>query len=136
MEIRIDFSEVELLEQKLSKLGDDAESTVNEILHGMGVETVTRDVTNLLPVSSRDKKHAKYSNPFTHEPENLGFVFKTRGGAAKNKTSFGYLIFPDEGRGPRNPREQDFTGRGIEQAKPKIIDELREVITRKIQEGI
>ena len=136
MEIKVDFTEVELLEQKLSQIGEGSEKIVNEIVHNMGVDTVTRDVTALLPVSSRNKRHAKFSKPFTYEPMNLGFIFKTRGGAAKNKTSFGYLIFPDEGRGPRNPREQDFTGRGIEQAKPKIIDELREVITRKIQEGI
>lgn len=136
MEIEVDFSDVEILEEKLSKLGDDAEPTVNEVLHGMGVDTVTRDVTDLLPVSSRKKKHAKHSRPFTHEPQNLGFIFKTRGGAAKNKTSFGYLVFPDEGRGPRNPVEQDFTGRGIDRAKPKIINELTEVITRKLQEGL
>lgn len=136
MEIEVDFSDVEILEERISKLGDDAETTVNEILHGMGVETVTKDVTDLLPVSSRQKKHAKHSKPFTHTPQNLGFIFKTRGGASKNKTSFGYLVFPDEGRGPRNPLEQDFTGRGIDRAKPKIIDELTEVITKKLQEGI
>lgn len=136
MKLEIDSRDLERLEQNLSKLGDEAEPTVNEILHGMGVETVTRDVTNLLPVSSRNKKHAKFSKPFTHDPENLGFIFKTKGGAAKNKTSWGYLVFPDEGRGPRNPVEQDFTGRGIDKAKPKIIDELTEVITKKLQEGI
>lgn len=136
MEINVDFGEVEILEEKLSRLGEDAETTVNEILHGMGVETVTKDVTNLLPVSSRNKKHAKFSKPFTHDPQNLGFIFKTRGGAAKNKTSFGYLIFPDEGRGPRNRVEQDFTGRGINKAKPKILTELTEVITRKLQEEL
>lgn len=136
MEIEIDFKEVEQLEANLAKLGDEAEGTVNELLYKMGVETVTKDVTDLLPVSSRNKKHAKYSKPFTHEPLNLGFIFKTKGGAANNKTSFGYLVFPDEGRGPRNPRKQDFTGRGIDRAKPKIIDELTNVITKKIQEGL
>lgn len=136
MRFEIEAEDLEKLEEKLSKLGDESEPIVNEVLHGMGVETVTKDVTDLLPVSSRNKKHAKFSKPFTHDPVNLGFIFKTRGGAAKNKRSFGYLVFPDEGRGPRNPEEQDFTGRGINRAKPKIINELTEVITKKLQEGI
>lgn len=136
MRFEIEAEDLEKLEEKLSKLGDESEPIVNEVLHGMGVETVTKDVTDLLPVSSRSKKHAKFSKPFTHDPVNLGFIFKTRGGAAKNKRSFGYLVFPDEGRGPRNPVEQDFTGRGINRAKPKIINELTEVITKKLQEGI
>lgn len=136
MRFEIEAEDLEKLEEKLSKLGDESEPIVNEVLHGMGVETVTKDVTDLLPVSSRNKKHAKFSKPFTHDPVNLGFIFKTRGGAAKNKRSFGYLVFPDEGRGPRNPVEQDFTGRGINRAKPKIINELTEVITKKLQEGI
>jgi len=134
MQVEIDYSDVEILEKKLSEMDKGAEETVNKVLHDFGVETVTRDVTALLPVSERKKKHAKFSKPFTHEPENLGFIFKTKGGAAKNKTSFGYLIFPDEGRGPRNPVEQDFTGRGISKAKPKIINELTEVITNKLEE--
>ena len=87
MEIEVDFSDVEILEEKLSKLGDDAEPTVNEVLHGMGVDTVTRDVTDLLPVSSRKKKHAKHSGllPMNRNPNILTSVK-----VAKNKTSFGY----------------------------------------------
>lgn len=134
MKVEIDSRDVERLEKNLSKLGDEAESTVNNVLHDFGVNTVKKDVTVLLPVSVRNKKHAKFSDPFTHEPENLGFIFKTKGGAAKNKTSWGYLVFPDEGRGPRNPVEQDFTGRGVNTARPKIIDELAESIVRKIEE--
>lgn len=136
MKMEIDSRDLDRIEESLSKLGDQAETEVNDLLHGVGVDTVTKDVTDLLPVSSKNKKHAKFSKPFTHDPQNLGFIFRTRGGAAKNKTSFGYLVFPDEGRGPRNPVEQDFTGKGINKAKPKILTELTEVITRKIQEGI
>lgn len=132
----IESEDLEKLEKNLSRLGNESETAVNEILHEMGAETVTQDVTDLLHVSVKNKQHAKFSKPFETNPINLGFIFRTKGGAAKNKNSFGYLVFPDEGRGPRNPLEQNFAGRGIDKARPKIIDELQEVITKKLQEGI
>ncbi|WP_130806518.1 hypothetical protein [Senegalia massiliensis] len=132
----IDKKDLEMLEEKISKLGDNAESETNSIIHDFGFRTLEDKVTDKLPVSSRNKRHAKYSEPFKADKYNLGFDFKTKGGSANKKNSYGYLVFPNEGRGPRNKIAREFTNKGTSVAKPIIMKELLERITNKIQEVI
>lgn len=133
----LDAHEVEQLEASLSKLGDEAERTINELIHELGFNILESDIARRLPIGARpNPRHAITSKPFTKNTYNLGFDFKTKGGAANNKNSFGYLIFPDEGRGKRNPRAQKFSELGIMSAKPKIMEQLLEQVTQKVQEVI
>ncbi|KYG90035.1 hypothetical protein A0U40_09840 [[Bacillus] sp. KCTC 13219] len=93
-------------------------------------------MTNLLPVSKVNKKHAKKSKWYAHEMPNLQLIVKSRGGAANRRGSFGYLVFPDEGRGPSNPVAQDFSGWAMERATPKILDALSEGLNELLEEGL
>ena len=136
MKLELTSEEFEQLERKIASLGDEAENTVNSIVHDFGFETMNKDIIDVLPKSERNKRHAKTSKPFKIEKENLGFTIKTKGGAANKKGSFGYLVFPDEGRGSKNKIAQDFSGKGSEKAKPKIIEELEKSIIKKLQEVI
>lgn len=131
----IEFDDLTSLHEKLRQLPVIAERTFNEILHSEGIEIVTEEMTNLLPKSDRTKntpwyvrnkktKHAKDSKWSKSETFNLGFVVKSKGGAADKPGSFGYLVFADEGRGPFNPWEQNFTGRAAQRATPKILEKL------------
>lgn len=131
---QIDYSHIEELELKISQLPENTEKVINDYLHKKGVDTTTQNITHHMPVSSKNKIHAKHVRWSRKETENLGFVVKAKGGAANRPGSFGYLVFPNEGRGPRNPEEQLFFQRGLHDSTPKILEDLLEEVTNKIQE--
>ncbi|KMK77623.1 hypothetical protein [Alkalihalobacillus pseudalcaliphilus] len=139
MKFELDYSEIELLEEKFKRLPENVEQTVNTYLHKEGVSHTTKDITALIPVSvptkpGKLKSHARFRKWSTDEKENLGFTVKSRGGAANRPGSYGYLVFPNEGRGPRNHKEQSFMERGLERATPRIINGIHDEIDKKIEE--
>ncbi|MGY2609479.1 hypothetical protein [Bacillus pretiosus] len=135
----VDYAAIEKLEEKMRMLPNKMEPVVNTILHTDGIQIATEEITKLLPVSRskwsvRNKTHAKNSNWSKSEKMNLGFKVMARGGAANKKGSFGYLVFPNEGRGSHNPLEQRFAERGLMNAKSKIIEKLHEGVDKVIEE--
>ncbi|HHB1770522.1 TPA: hypothetical protein ACOQ31_005474 [Bacillus cereus] len=135
----VDYAAIEKLEEKMRMLPNKMEPTVNTILHTDGIQIATEEITKLIPVSRskwsvRNKTHAKNSNWSKSEKMNLGFKVMARGGAANKKGSFGYLVFPNEGRGSHNPLEQRFAERGIMNAKPKIIEKLHKGVDKVLEE--
>ncbi len=130
----IEFQDVEKLEKKIAQLPNVAEGIINDALEKQGTRTVVERITNLIKVGERGGRHAKTSKWEKVNKFNLGFDVLARGGAAKNKGSFGYLVFPNEGRGPRNPVEQRFMEQGLEIATPKVLDVLNIEIDKKIKE--
>jgi hypothetical protein len=141
VKFELDYEAIKRLEMKMAKLPDKMESAANDVLHTDGIRIATEEITKLIPVSTRkgkirNKKHAKHSNWSKSEKINLGFVIKARGGAANKKGSFGYLVFPNEGRGAHNPVEQRFMERGLEAATPKILSKLHERIDKVLEEEL
>lgn len=130
----VEFDDLNSLSNLIRQLPSRAEGAINEVLHTEGVEIVAKEMTNLLPVSNRQKSHAKKSKWWAKETGNLVFVVKSRGGAASRKGSFGYLVFPDEGRGPSNPFEQDFSGRSLQRSTPKILEKLHGALNNLLGE--
>jgi hypothetical protein len=135
----LDYDELMRLEQKLGRLPKKLESVVNEFLHTDGVEIATEEITRLIPNSQwknrrLTKAHARTSKWSKSEKHNLGFTIKSRGGAANKRGSYGYLVFPNEGRGSHNPVEQRFMERGIKNATPKILDKQSERIEKALEE--
>ncbi len=129
---QIDYQDIDRLLQRVSHLGDKAEKTINEVLHTFGVKKVVRDITKEMPISKRQKRHAKLSTWSKIEAGNLEFVVKAAGGAANKPGSFGYIVFPNEGRGPSNPLEQRFMETGLYKATNPIMDELSKTIEERI----
>ncbi|WP_107951365.1 hypothetical protein [Lysinibacillus parviboronicapiens] len=137
MRAQVGFNDIMSLEEKIRMLPNRAEKAINRVLHTRGIEIATREMTNLLPVSRvSNKKHAKESKWSTSEMANLEFVVKSKGGAANKKGSFGYLVFPDEGRGPSNPWAQHFSDRSLQKSAPKILAELDEALQELLEEGL
>ena len=112
------------LEDAMTTIQANSEKVVNEVLETKGTKLMIQKIIEFMPQSKKNKRHARQSNPLRHKMFNLGFEIKTKGGAAKNKNSFGYLVFPDEGRGPRNPVAQKFVDKGVESANELILQEL------------
>ncbi|HHL0974715.1 TPA: hypothetical protein ACQUHP_006533 [Bacillus cereus] len=137
----LDYTAIEKLEEKMRLLPSKMEPVINRILHTEGVQIATEEITKLIPVSRskwsvQNKVHAKHSNWSKSEEMNLGFKIKARGGAANKKGSFGYLVFPNEGRGSHNLLEQRFAERGIQNAKPKILEKLHKGIDQVVEEEL
>jgi hypothetical protein len=137
----LDYSEVQRLEEKMARLPGVMEKVVNDVLHTDGVDISTEEITNLIPNSqwknrNLSKQHARTSKWSRSETHNLGFTIKSKGGAANKKGSYGYLVFPNEGRGPHNHVEQRFMERGMEVATPRILEKLHEKIEEKLGEEL
>lgn len=118
----VDYKAVERLEEKFKKVPRNIEGIINSYLHTDGAAKTIKHITHLMPISSRDTRHAKNSKWWKIEKLNLGFAVKAKGGAAKKPGSFGYLVFPNEGRGPHNPLEQRFMERGMGSSVNDIIN--------------
>lgn len=132
MIFELDYQQLRELENRIRQIPNQSEEIINETLHTSGIEIVRREVTRLIPVSRRSKntqwyrshgstKHARDADWSISQKENLGFVIKSKGGAANKRGSFGYLVFPDEGRGQP---EQSFTERATGIAVPQILEKL------------
>ncbi|WJE51156.1 hypothetical protein QRE66_17810 [Bacillus cereus] len=137
----LEFEQLQRLEEKMMRLPNKMEPTINNILHTDGIRIATEEIAKLIPVSRskwsvRNKTHAKNSNWSKSEKLNLGFRIMSRGGSANKKGSFGYLVFPNEGRGSHNPLEQRFVKRGIENATPKILEKLHEGVDKVLREEL
>jgi len=128
----LNFEKSNAIQNEMAKVPDKAEKAVNEVLHTVGAKEAMQQIINFMPMSNRNKKHAKTSNPLKADMMNLGFRVYARGGAAKNKGSFGYLVFPNDGIGPHNPFAEKFFEQGGDTASElifkKIMNALEEAI--------
>ena len=120
----------EELTQAMERVPDRAEEEINKVLHGEGSKLVMQNIINFMPVSKGGGRHAKSSDPLKVEELNLGFTTYAKGGAANARGSFGYLIFPNDGRGPRNPVAQNFFEKGLEASEPKIMEMLLDALEK------
>jgi hypothetical protein len=129
----IDYSEVEQLEEKIKRIPENVENIINSYLHKEGAQRTIDHITSRMPMSKYRKRHAKTSKWSRVEKFNLGFTVKPKGGAANKPNSFGYLVFPNEGRGPRNPIEHRFMERGLEGSIPEILDDMNQLLDEELR---
>lgn len=121
VDYNIDFAAHEQLEALFKSLIGKAETLTNEYLDRTASKVMMDEIVGLIRIGKRGGPHAKQSNPLRHKMINLGFIVST-------KPKFGYLIFPDEGKGPRNPLEQMFMSKGAMKADKTIIEGLTRVL--------
>lgn len=106
--------------------GSAVESALNDYLRNEAALKIAPSIADFVPVSNRNKKHARNSAPFGRQ-ENYNLAVKVI-----TSKEFNYLVFPDEalGRSVGNT-PQDFTGRGLEAVMPELIDEMTALITKQ-----
>lgn len=131
---RLDFSDSLKLQEAMSKIPSKSEEVVNHVLLTKGTKEVMQGIIGFMPVSKREKKHAKYSKPLKEKMFNLGFDIVAKGGAANKKGSFGYLVFPNEGRGAHNPVAQAFFEKGLHERESIILDYLMDALVKAQEE--
>ena len=119
VEFSMDAEDVQRIQEAIMNFGDGAEQVINDFLKNEANKMFTEAIVNLIPVSDRNKKHAKNSNPIKGEQkQNLALYIHS-------KTSYNYLYFPDEGEGTslgQNPH--DFMGKGVEAKSDDVVNQI------------
>ncbi|MBU5307547.1 hypothetical protein KQI18_07080 [Clostridioides mangenotii] len=129
----LNFDNSKKLEEALKKSVVNLEPKINEYLHIKGSKQVMQAIIGFMPVSNRNKKHAKTSNPLKIQALNLGFEVYAKGGAANKSGSFGYLVFPDEGRGTSNLIAQRFFEEGLKSKEDLLFKDIMKIIEEQLK---
>lgn len=138
----LESKDIEILQEKLKLLPKKAEYEMNNYFWNTAGDILKKRVMQNLPRSNRNKSNYKNS-PKSHAKDvesldkisfNLGIKVQTK--LKPKSKDFGYLIFPDEGRGKHQSRSQEFFNKALETETEKIKEGLLEHINKKIEEEI
>lgn len=118
---KVNFAELERLQKALEAYEGNAESAINEVLHGEEVLQIADErIRNLIPVSGRTWKGKKGAAASSKSLRGVNGNLSLTVTTTKN---YQYLYFPDDGSSTRkHAGNQQFFWRGGEQATPDIIE--------------
>jgi hypothetical protein len=143
-QISLDFTEIAKLEERIKALPKKAEYEINNYLWNDAGNILRKQVYANMPRSQKDKSkvkkapkvHAKDANSLDKETFNLGVRIQTH--LKPKSKDFGYLIFPDEGRGKHQKRKgaQNFFGRALDKRTNEIAEGLLNHLDKKIEEEL
>lgn len=143
-QVTLDYSEIAKLEERIKALPKKAEYEINYYLWNNAGNILQKQVYANMPRSNKDKSkvkkapkvHAKDSDSLDKETFNLGVRIQTH--LKPSSKDFGYLIFPDEGRGKHQKRKgaQEFFGRALDKRTNEIADGLLNHLDKKIEEEL
>lgn len=120
----LDSGDIDKLIESIQNFQGNAEQVMDEYVQNEVPEIAKPSITNLVPVSDRDKKHAKFNAPFTQEAvTTLSVEIKTR-------KPWHYLLFPDEARGHNfeNRQPLEFMEKGMENRYDEIVNGLLDAL--------
>lgn len=129
---KVNVADMDGMQKIMEELGNSAEQTINDILHGEGAEEIKKNIQSILPVSGRKrwrgkKAAAKSAKPFEQKNDNLSVTVLSRG-------HYHYLYFPDDGSNTvRHVGNQQFMRRGAETSAEKIMEMCTEKIVEKFK---
>ena len=142
-ELSLDYKSLIKFEEKLKLLPQRAEYEVNNYLWSEAGNVLEKEVYRRMPRShyehyskGKPKSHAKDSESLEIIRYNLGVKVQTK--IKPKLRDFGYLIFPDEGRGIRQLKKgkQEFFGKSLDSKNNQIVDGLVDHLNKKIEEEL
>ena len=142
-ELSLDYKSLIKFEEKLKLLPQRAEYEVNNYLWSEAGNVLEKEVYRRMPRShyehyskGKPKSHAKDSESLEIIRYNLGVKVQTK--IKPKSRDFGYLIFPDEGRGIRQLKKgkQEFFGKSLDSKNNQIVDGLVDHLNKKIEEEL
>lgn len=120
----VEYSEIERLYEKIIRYPADAEKKLTRYLHAAGYERLSKSIQNAIPVSDRQKNHARDANALMDKEKssNLSVTIGT-------KSKYHYLYFPDDGSTTlRHAGNKQFFARGVENEETNVINEMLELL--------
>lgn len=116
----INITEFDRLQNAMKEFQDNAETTINDVLHNQAGQLIQDSVRRLIPMSGRTwkgkKAPAKTSNSLRSINGNLEVT-------VKSTKRYQYLYFPDDGTNTRkHVGNQQFFRKGGEAVKDEIIE--------------
>lgn len=119
----LDSKDIDRLVGAIKQYEGDAEQALGNYLENEADKIFRPSIENLIPVSDKDKKHAKTSAPLTGDMEgHLSLYIHT-------KKAWHYLYFPDEGEGTsKGQLPHDFMGEGIEKQYDTVINGMLDAL--------
>ena len=138
VKIKVSEKDVQALEQRFFKLGYRFDEEVNNFMHTYK-ERFYKDVLENMPISGKHPRGGTSAkkNPLSIKRGDLYLGFFNRTDTirtVKNWREYGYLIFPEEGRGHRSPRAYRFFEKATKKNEPIVYQELFKVLDRVIKE--
>ena len=143
-ELVLDYSKIVRFEERFKALPKKSEYEMNNYLWNEGGNILKNQVYKNMPRSSKDKSkvknaprvHAKDVESLDKIPFSLGIKVQTH--LRPSSKDFGYLIFPDEGRGKHQRRkgEQAFFGKALETKTDEVAEGLLSHLNNKIEEEL
>lgn len=122
--VTLDARQFDTLQRAIQLYSENAERTINDVLHNEGGRLINDEIMRLLPESGRNwkgkRKAAKQAKPFSQNNENLAVTIRT-------VSAYRYLYFSDDGTNTKHhigykgkPRE--FMRKGAENVTDEIIE--------------
>lgn len=140
-QLTLKFEDIEALEKKFKLLPNTAEFEINNYMWSEASKILEKEVYKRMPLSKYEhftkgapKTHAKQSESLEQVRYQLGIKIQTK--IRPRSKDFGYLIFPDEGRGIRQRKKgkQEFFNKALESENSKITKGLTSHLNKKIEE--
>lgn len=114
------LEDVKRINDIIKSYAGDAEKQINDYLSGSGKSKIINSIVNLIPVSDKDKKHAKDSKPLEGVNYNLSLTIRS-------KRQFNYLYFPQMAEGTsKNNTPNDFMEKGVDSIYDSVVNDLIE----------
>lgn len=129
----VDFSlkedDLARIQQAIMNFGDDAEKVINECLAGEVRDKLITSITNLIPVSDKNKKHAKTSNPLEGQVRNNLTLWM------HTKPKYNYLYFPQNAEGTsKSNSPNDFMDKGIDAEYDNVVNIMLEKLQNRMED--
>lgn len=122
--------DIKRIQQSILKCGETSEEVINDYLHNVAGEKITKSITRFIPVSKRDKVHAKNSKWNEQKNYNLAVNISNK---TSGKNSFYYLYYVATGTGTSKKNgPNDFMKKGMDQEYNNVVNDLVNELEKNI----
>lgn len=123
--------DIEKLQKAVQNFGEGAEKVIGNYLENEADEIFRNAIANLIPISDRNKKHAKNSAPLTGEMLSQTSLY------IHTKRNFHYLYFPDQGEGTsKGSPPHEFMEGGVDTQYDTVVNALIDALINELNKNL
>ena len=117
------------IQEAITDFEGDAEKVINECLANEVKDKFINSITNLIPISDRNKRHAKTSNPLDGKVRNNLTLW------IHTKSQYNYLYFPQNAEGQsKGNNPNDFMDKGIDVEYDNAVNMILDKLQNRLEE--